>query len=120
MKPTDQTAVSLLWLGIEDYTGLWEALAEVHRAYPDLTREEAEVETARLILELGRAQLIRLAMCEEPVSERSLSELPVEDVEQLVMDSQWWSAPQENGVRSIRYHTTDAGFVAYRQRIGWD
>ena len=120
MKPIDPIMVSLLWLGIEDYTGLWEALAEVREACPELTREEAEVETARLILDLRRAQFIRLAMWEEPASERPLSELRVEEVEQLVMDGQWWSAPQVNGTRSIRFHTTDAGFATYQQCVGWD
>jgi hypothetical protein len=100
---------ALLWLGTEDYTGLWEAALEVRRTDPDMAPDAARRMAAEELLSLIRRGWIALYMCKEPVEKGKVTEVPPADHEQTLGDGRWWEPPQTAGGVTVRYLTTESG-----------
>jgi hypothetical protein len=122
MKVDSPLVASLLWLGDEDYTGLWEAVAEVRAHRSGSTPAEVRTATAELILALANSGMIEIFACREPVEDETASRLSRPQYEEsLAQESRWNPLPIRelaSGVDSIRYATTDLGLAAYQDFYG--
>jgi len=106
----DETQRTVLFLGIEDRSGLWEIRWE--RALFDKPREEQIQVATDALKELRAHGLVRLYRCQE--QDRSFQEIGDEEWERVLSDSGSWDEPGPDSV-SIRFETTPAGEQAY-----WD
>lgn len=116
-----QQVASLLWLGFEDYTGLWEAVAEVRSYHPEMTSVEVQREAAKVIRELANAGMIEIYICHEPVEDETASRLTRRQYEVLLSDVNRWNplpvSESDIEIESVRYATTDSGLAAYRRLV---
>jgi hypothetical protein len=108
----------LLWLGIEDYTGLWQAAVEVRAALGPCSVREAQDRARRMIESLLHRGLIELFLCQEPLDNETVEVVPLEKLSAVLGSEASWSAPEEGG-KSLRFATTDKGFAAYQKETGW-
>lgn len=101
----------ILWLGIEDYSGLWEILWDLKTQDPLLSEGES-YEMARDALQTSiKEGYLKLYRCQEPYGE--LTEIPSEQAYSLVQDPKNWQEPQANSL-SLRIGTTETGQEIYR------
>lgn len=105
---------ALLWLGVEDYTGLWEAVAEVRAANRLLGSRQARRQTAKLLSDLARRGWIELYICVEPLDD-AISQVPAEQVDEVLEREDSWEPPIESGSKSVRFATTERGESAYEE-----
>jgi hypothetical protein len=112
----------LLWLGVEDYTGLWQAIAE---AQPDTESRSIDEDRARpqtiarrAIESLLTEGLIELFVCPEPLSNETAQIVPPARTTEILDQETSWTVPEEGG-ESVRFATTDRGFLKYREVTGW-
>ncbi len=109
MNPQEITK-KILWLGIEDYSGLWEILWELNSQYPELAeakRYELAQSTLQTLVDKGYLSLYR---CQEPYGE--LTEIPFNEVRSLIHNSENWKEPKPDSL-SLRISTTQEGEAAY-------
>ncbi|MGC4867816.1 hypothetical protein ACLQ3B_20570 [Micromonospora sp. DT53] len=109
---------SLLWLGIEDYTGLWQAVAEARGDREPRTAHDALVRARRTIESLLAADFVELFRCPEPLANETVERVPAEEQPGILGANGSWAVPEEGGV-SVRYATTDRGFAVYQKEVGW-
>lgn len=105
------TLKHILWLAIEDYAGLWEAVWEINAHYEDELSPTERFQLAQQVIhEAVAQQWIELFWCQEPYGEL----WPVEPVEyaQVLADLKYWDAP-EDAVISVRISATPAGQQKY-------
>ncbi|MEE2521985.1 hypothetical protein V1639_07695 [Pseudarthrobacter sp. J75] len=101
---------SILWLAIEDYSGLWEAVWQL-RTYNPETAADVLIERAKTVLELLFAGgFIRFFRCQEPYGQ--LSEMKDTEVAEILSDPRYWEEPAVDSV-SIRFGTTSLGQEKY-------
>jgi hypothetical protein len=103
MTPRDAEEI-VLFLGIEDFSTLWEITNE--RAFIAMPRERS-IEFARAALvELLRRGLVKLYRCEEP--HRRLNEIEDGEWGAVLSDARSWREPAPDSI-SIRFGTTADG-----------
>lgn len=112
----DELERDLLWLGVEDYTGLWQAVAEAHAATYSISEDLRQ--TRRTIDSLLSRGLIELFVCQEPLNNETVEIVPPERQSAVLDEVASWKAPEEGG-KSVRFATTEQGFAAYRKETGW-
>ena len=96
----------VLWLAIEDVSGLWEVLWDLKSHYPTMPDHERQSVALRTVRELINRNWIELYSCKEPGGEpRKLAE---PDFDTLLLDTKNWSEPVPGGI-SIRIGATDTG-----------
>lgn len=102
---------SILWLAIEDYSGLWEAVWQL-RTFDPKASEESLVERARTVVErLFDRGLVTLYRCEEPYGQ--LSEIDRRDAKSVLAAKDSWNEPARDAL-SFRFGATKAGEEVYR------
>lgn len=109
---------NLLWLGVEDYTGLWQAVAEARDDAEPCSIHEAQGQARRTIESLLAGGLIELFVCQEPLNNETVEIVPPEEQPAVLDEEASWTAPEEGG-KSLRFATTDRGFAAYQKETGW-
>ena len=109
---------NLLWLGVEDYTGLWQAVAEARNDAEPSSIHNARTEARRAIESMLCTELIDLFVCQEPFNNETVEIVPADARLAVLEDEASWIAPSEGG-RSVRFATTERGFAAYRNETGW-
>lgn len=109
MTPVER---SLLWLGVEEYTGLWEAAAEVAKFEPELAFWDACRRAGALLAALYQAGLITLHRTEEPLVGGHIREIAAQDVKATLSIGPHWQPPTA-GVESVRFKATAQGREAY-------
>ena len=115
----DSLETSLLWLGVEDYTGLWQAVAEARDDTGSLSLNEAQVKARRSMESLLRRGYVEMFACQEPLNNESVDVVPPERWPIVLAEVASWEPPEEGAI-SFRYATTDQGFVAYRKEVSWN
>ncbi|MBO3743053.1 hypothetical protein [Actinoplanes flavus] len=100
MTPAEQ---NLVWLGYEDYTGLWQAALEV---------EDRDV-ARRIVASLLSRGWIELYFTDGLWDNETIAVVPVRDRMTVLEDVASWSV--EGGGRLIWFATTDEGYDAYRK-----
>lgn len=104
---------TILFVGIEDVSGLWEIAWEV--AWDEYASGDDDFARKIDMLRdnftiLLRDGLIKTYKCQEPLA--SLDELSTPEVERALALEQNWKEPRENAV-SVRFSTTDKGKEFY-------
>jgi len=102
----DKSLQALLWAGIEDYAGLWEAVWELNSLRPQVPESENRLSAERLVRELLKEGHVRLFESREPYE--ALTPLPANEIDLVLGKPQSWAEPAPNGV-SIRFGTTPSG-----------
>ncbi|GAB3762644.1 hypothetical protein [Microlunatus parietis] len=105
---TDDTE-SILWLAVEDYSGLWEAVWELRANHADMDSEVLLGRAKDELIRLVGHDLIQLYRCLEPYGDMTDVEKQ-EAVDLLRMDANW-NEPEPGSV-SIRFGATPAGRAA--------
>ncbi|MEU2494657.1 hypothetical protein [Streptomyces sp. NPDC007883] len=109
---------SILWLGVEDYTGLWEAVLEVGVDAEPSSYGEARVRAGRAIRSLLTDGFIELFVCQEPMNNDSAEIVLPENYSSTLREAEFWQTPEEGG-KSVRFAATEKGFAAYKKESGW-
>jgi hypothetical protein len=99
----------VLWLAIEDYSGLWEVLWELNTRFPkeSITNRDRARETVR---ELLRRRLVDLYWSEEPYGDPI--RIPFQEAEAVLDDERNWEEPVPKD-RSVRIGATETGEEVY-------
>ena len=100
----------LLWLGIEDYAGLWEAVWELNTRRPEQPEPANRLIAERILRELLDAGHIRLFKSPEPYGD--VASIPLHEAEAALGRCENWAEPRPNGV-SVRFSTTPSGEALY-------
>ncbi|MEE2523787.1 hypothetical protein V1639_13080 [Pseudarthrobacter sp. J75] len=101
---------SILWLAIEDYSGLWEAVWQL-RTYTPETADGVLIERAKTVLErLVADDFIRFYRCQEPYGQ--LCEVKDTEVSDILSNPRHWEEPAADAV-SIRFGITSLGQEKY-------
>ena len=114
LNPFEQ---QLLWDGVEDFTGLWqaEALARRDGESPGVSPRER----ARLALErLARSGLVEIYTCRGTPTDEACDRVGPEALSRLLDIDTSWRVPDEGEI-GIWYDTSDEGFAAYQEATGW-
>jgi hypothetical protein len=99
----------VLWLAIEDYSGLWEVVWELNTRLP--RRTNSNVETARQVVrELLRRGWIDLYWSQEPYGDPI--RIPAEEAEEVLNNDRNWQAPSA-GMRSVRIGASETEEEVY-------
>lgn len=114
----DDLERNLLWLGVEDYTGLWQALAEARDDTGQRPPSETQRRVRQIVDSLLAEELIELFVCQEPLNNETVEIVPPERCFAVLEKAMSWRPPEE-GSKSIRFATTEKGFAAYRKEVGW-
>jgi hypothetical protein len=105
--------LELLLLGIEDYTGLWDAKLAARAALPGLT-EHQSIDVARSLLtgflQTGLIELFRVV---GTTASGDITQVPLAEVEYVLIDPHWWNGPDAPLAESAWYAATPAGEAAF-------
>jgi hypothetical protein len=111
-------ASDLLWLGIEDFTGLWDAGFQA-QATEEITTRETARDRARSVLESLLAEgLVELYLFRGPPQNDAVAVAP-DARAALLCNDECWAVPEEGGAASVWFATTDKGFQLYRKEHNW-
>ena len=99
-----------LWLGIEDFSGLWEVEWELNVRHEAGRGGVNRVAALGLVFELYERGWVELFRCQEPYG--ALDVVPRDEVRGLLVSAASWEEPTAHGV-SVRFGTTEAGTTAY-------
>ena len=110
----DNPVKALLWAGIEDYAGLWEAVWELNSLRPQAQESENRSSAKRLVCELLKDGHVRLFESREPYED--VTPLPTNEIELVIGQPENWEEPAPKGV-SIRFGTTPSGERVYNQMV---
>ncbi|MFI6939465.1 hypothetical protein ACIBI4_09350 [Streptomyces sp. NPDC050418] len=109
---------TLLWLGVEDYTGLWEAALEASAVGGPCSPPEVQERARRTIESLLVSGFIELFACREPMNNDGVRIVSPDHWAEILGRETCWTSPEPGG-ESIRFASTDRGFAAYREVTGW-
>lgn len=99
----------VLWLAIEDVSGLWEVLWDLKSHYPTMPDKERQDIALRTVRELIDRDWIELYSCKEPGGEPL--KLAESDFDTILLDAKNWSEPVPGSI-SFRIGATDTGHSA--------
>jgi hypothetical protein len=102
----------LLWSGIEDFTGLWDAAFMVQAAESRPSLDVAR-DTARSILESLLAKSLVDLYQFRGLPQNDAAPVPPEWRSGLLHDDGFWVAPEEEDDVSVWYDTTEQGFELF-------
>lgn len=103
---------SLLWLGVEDYTGLWEAAAEAANSGVPVSTSTARRAGREALSALAAHGWITLHRSPWPVVPDRVEDVPRDRYEQELAVAEHWDPPTP-GRTLVLFSTTDSGRVAY-------
>ncbi|WP_162943632.1 hypothetical protein [Arthrobacter celericrescens] len=104
-------AKAILWLAIEDYSGLWEAAWQLQADHPDFDSTQTAKRAKSVVNELLERGFVRLYRCQEPYGE--LSVIDNGQVPEVLAEPANWNEPGPESI-SIRFSATPAGEEAIR------
>lgn len=99
----------VLWLAVEDYAGLWEAVWELRTRHPSLDTEILLGRARDQLIRLVDRDLVQLYRCVEPYG--SMTDVERQEAIGLLRLDRNWSEPEPGSV-SIRFGATPAGRAA--------
>lgn len=102
----------LLWSGIEDFTGLWDAAYAV-RAIEGLSSLDLARDRARSVLEVLLAENLIDVYQFRGLPRNDAAPVALEQVAELLSNDTLWAAPHDENDISVWYDTTEAGFERY-------
>src|SRR4051812_48074916 len=109
----DAIEQTLVWMSVEDYTGLWQVPLEV-RGQPGVNSTQEAHSYAHAVLEsLLTKGWVDLYICQEPLQNETVRLVPPEDRRGVLDLESSWKIPEPYG-ESVRFGSTDAGLSAYK------
>jgi hypothetical protein len=112
MERDDQLIRVLLWLAIEDYAGLWEAVWELNTRRPETPESENRRAAEQVLRELLGAGHVRLFRSREPYED--VTPISTAQADTVLGQDESWAEPVRDGT-SIRFGATPAGEAAYNE-----
>jgi hypothetical protein len=112
MIDVNETRRMALWQAIEDYSGLWELLWEMHTVDPEGDPNNHAEQARAAVHELVDRGWIEPYYCQEPYGD--MIRIPQQAVASVLANPLNWDAPPKNG-QSVRISATAIGEKAYRQ-----
>ncbi len=94
---------ALLWLAIEDYAGLWEAVWDLNSRRPQLPESENRRVAEETLRELVRAGQVTLFRSREPYED--VTPISAAESDEVLADRENWLEPTPHGT-SIRFGAT--------------
>ncbi len=113
MTKDDERAI--LWLAIEDYSGLWEVVWQLRSLRPEDPNDALIQRAKDVVAELLQRNWADLFHCEEPYGK--LSKISPDEAAASLSQASVWEEPKVGEV-SIRIGVTSAGQEAYEQSPG--
>lgn len=110
MITQDQLLNRILWLGMEDYAGLWEVVWELNGLLPDRSSPENQRLAYSIIRYLFEKKFIEFYRCKGPDGE--LKAVPPAFVSTVLANPASWEPPDFHGT-SWRISTTESGVEKY-------
>lgn len=110
--------LQLLWDGVEDFTGLWQAEALARDSDGDLPGAGHRERARRSLESLVASGLIVVYACRGIPTEETCDQVRPENLAQLLDLDSSWEAPDEGEI-GVWYDTSDDGFAAYKEATGW-
>lgn len=107
---TSELLKCILWLAIEDYSGLWEVVWEINSRYGELSETERLVLARQVVRDLASRGWVALYRCQEPYGD--MVPLSPEEYDEVLLNPANWEPPTADSV-SIRIGATEAGERAY-------
>jgi hypothetical protein len=101
---------TVLWLAIEDFSGLWEVIWEFRALFPEADEAELKRRAVGDVSDLLLKGLIELYRCEEPYGK--LEKISESEASTVLADMAAWREPEKDGI-SVRMGATSAGEEAY-------
>jgi hypothetical protein len=108
-------AKDLLWLGIEDFTGLWDAAFTAQAADGPVPLESAR-DRARSVLESLLAEGLIDLYEFHGVPRDGAEAIALERRAALLHNDECWAAPEEEDDASVWFRTTEKGFELYCEK----
>ena len=103
---------NLVWLGVEDYTGLWDASLVVSGILGAGSIEDAREHARRVVESMLDKGWVELYVCQEPLDNDSIELVPPGDRHRILESDSAWEIPEAFG-KSVRFAATDEGVAAY-------
>ena len=100
----------VLWLGIEDFSGLWEVVWELNTLMPDRDPAQNRDLARDIVHGLLAEGLVQIFQCKEPDGQQVAVSL--ETAEEVLAGDEAWEPPEFNGL-SWRIGATEKGSEAY-------
>jgi hypothetical protein len=101
----------LVWLGVEDYTGLWDASFAARSILEPDSPEDARAYARRALESLLAKGWVELYVCKEPLNNDSVELVSPDERRRVLEADSSWEIPKPFG-RSVRFATTDEGIAA--------
>ena len=98
-----------LWLGIEDYSGLWEVVRELNTIHPEGRGGINEAAAQGAMIDALQRGWVRLHWSTEMTGDLEL--IPEEQHLAVALDRASW---EPSGERTIRFETIEAGRAAHQ------
>jgi hypothetical protein len=117
MKRDTEVIRALLWLAIEDYAGLWEAVWELNTQRPELPKSDNRLAAEGTLRELLEAGHITLFRSREPYED--VVPISADESESVFASDASWTEPTPHGT-SIRFGATPSGEAAYNELMRSD
>ncbi|GLW35425.1 hypothetical protein [Actinoplanes regularis] len=102
----------LLWSGIEDFTGLWDA-AFTARATDEITSPEMARDRARSVLNSLLAEELIALYQFRGLPRNDAAPVALERRVEMLHENESWVVPEEENAVSVWYGTTEKGFERY-------
>ena len=106
----DDQVRALLWLGLEDYSGLWEALSQLNSLDPTEPERGIRAAAERILRELAATGDVMLFRARQ--ANHELTPIPIGEVAAVLARDESWTALPLDGT-SVRYGTTPFGEATY-------
>ena len=103
---------AILWLAIEDFSGMWEVVWQLRALRPQDSDVELNERAKNVLSRLLQRGWVDLYHCEEPYGK--LSRIPSGETESILGDASAWEEPQAGEI-SKRIGATAEGRKAYEQ-----
>lgn len=107
-----EDAQAILWLGLEDYAGLWEAVWQLRTLDQHVGESELINRARKSLRQLISRGFISVYRCQEPYGE--VVEVGVPELGAILTSDESWREPMPDAV-SFRFGTTPAGEFAYKE-----
>ncbi|WP_430789246.1 hypothetical protein [Actinoplanes sp. G11-F43] len=111
----NQLEKNLLWLGYEEYTGLWQVVIEVSDETEPETGESQRDLARNLIQKLLDRGWIEIYLSDGPLGDGKIMLIPLEERQNFLDSERSWNLDEEDE-QSVWFATTDEGITAYRRR----
>lgn len=104
----------LLWLGVEDVTGLWDARAEVADAV-GLAGDTARARAAAMLTTMVHAGWVEMLSAADALDDEGLRPVGPDEIATVLAAPSAWCAPDSAASPVVKFATTESGLARLRE-----